>query len=167
MVRHARNFGDAQRECVHVEQQLAVLHVAAGRGVRVADHQVTASMLVRVSASFAEHVEPTDVAWIVLIHETDLTKVDRLDADVDVAGREVVEPHARFEPAHVGYGGARSPLVELIAVRVHDGFVNEGPWRRRLAELAQHALGDGDGCHVLGDDFESGGLQDQIRIGLM
>ena len=97
-----RDLGDPQGERVEVEEELAVFHVAPGRRVGVAEQEMSPGVLAGVSADPVEHVDPVGVPRVVLVHQAHLAEVDGLDPDVDIAAGQEVEPHPRFQPAHVG-----------------------------------------------------------------
>ena len=157
-------LGDAQWERVRIEEQFAILHVAARRRVGIANHEMSAGVLAGICPHPAEHVQPADVRSVVLVHQADLAEVDRLDARIDVLRAEVIEPHAGLELVHVGnhaVAHAMDPGGIANAVEA------EVALRERLIELLQHVLRNRDRFHATGHDLKGGPLKDDVRVRLV
>src|SRR5262245_53693607 len=127
-----------------IEEQFAVLHITPGRSVSIANQPMSARVLSGVSSHASEKVNPTGVTGIVFVHQTDLAKVNRFDARVDVTGNEEIKPHARFQPAHVRDGAVASPMIHEPPIGVQHVLVTKGAIGHRLAERAEDALWNGD-----------------------
>jgi len=119
------------------------MHDSAAWYVGVAEEEMSACVLCGVSADSGHHVCPASVVSVSVVHYFDLAEVNRLDADIDIAGGEVVEPHPGFEPAHIGDGGASGPLVLSVAVRVDHPVVAEAAFFRFQGEFFEYPPGYG------------------------
>src|SRR5258706_6816242 len=150
-----------------IEEQFPVLHIAPGGRMRIANEKMSAGMFARVGSNARQHVQPAGVPRIVLVHQTHLAEMDRLDSHIDVAGHQEIKPHARFQSAHVRDGAVSSPVVHETATRVKHVLVTKSAIGRALAELVQNPLRNGNRFHASRDDLKRGRLQDDFRISLM
>jgi hypothetical protein len=91
--------------------------------------------------------------------------VDRLETQVDVRGRQEIEPQLRLRPAHVGHRGVSTPLVLAPAVGVEHVGIAEIPFFHRLAQGGERPVRDRDLLDLFGHDLEDAGLQDHVRVG--
>src|SRR5678810_906089 len=121
-----------------IKQELAVFNIPAGRRVSIANQKVPPGMLASISANPPQHIEPARVAGIVLIHQTDLAKVNRLDADFDVARCQKIKPHPRLQLAHVRHRTSPAPTVHEPSIGIKHRLVTEIAVRHGLAEFTQN-----------------------------
>src|ERR1035438_886637 len=82
-VRLISDSDNPQRERMKIEKQPAILHIAAGGCMGVAQQQMSAGVLVGVGPPASKHVLPARMVWIMVVHQSDLTEVDGLDASVN------------------------------------------------------------------------------------
>src|ERR1039458_7909590 len=100
---------DPQRKRMKIEKQPAILHIAAGGCMGVAQQQMSAGVLVGVGTHAPEHVQPARMVWIMVVHQSDLTEVDGLDASVNIAGREKKKTTCMFPAGSCPARTNRSP----------------------------------------------------------
>ena len=124
-----------------------------------------AGVLGRVGPDQVEQLRPVRQVAVVAVHDLGLAEVDRLEAQVDVRGRQEVEPQLRLRPAHVGDRGVPAPLVLPPAVGVEHVGVAEIPFLDRLAQGGERPVRDRNLLDLLGHDLEDAGLQDHVRVG--
>ena len=81
------------------------MHQAAAGRVAVAQDHVPAGVLRRIRPDQGEQAIPLGIVAVVAVHDLHLPEMDRFEADVNVRRRLIIEPHLRFQPAHVGHLG--------------------------------------------------------------
>src|SRR5207244_667109 len=98
-------------------------------------------VLMSIGSNASQHIQPAGVAGIVLVHEADLTEMNRLDAGVDIAGHQEIKPHARLQPAHVR-NRAVPPMIHKSAIRIEHVSIIEGTIGHSLAEFLEDPFGN-------------------------
>src|SRR5271155_1147498 len=92
---------------------------------------------------------------IAMIHDLHLTPVNSLKAEVNIGGRQKIEPKLGFELAYIGNAAHSTPRARAFFGRIEDGFItevallhrhterDEGPgWHENLLHLWSYNLKD-------------------------
>ena len=95
------------------------MHQAAAGRMAIAQDHMPAGVLGRIGPDHGEQTVPLGIAAVVAVHDLHLPEVDGFEAGVDVRHRLIIEPHLRFQPAHVGnlaaaHGPALSRRVDDV-----------------------------------------------------
>lgn len=128
---------------MEVEQEFAVVDIAAGRGVGVAEEELPAGVFARIRTAARERDDPVGVSRLVPVHQAQLPEVDRFDPGIDVAGLPGLSE--RMEHRLVNGDGFDSGSDDLERGGQEDdlrnGLVNGiGERPRRLEEVVEFLL---------------------------
>jgi hypothetical protein len=92
-----------------VEQQLSVAYQAAAGNVGIAEHHAAARMFLGIGANQGKDVGIVVKMGIVVIHNLHLAEVNALEAQIDIRGRQEIEPELGFRLTHIGNAAASAP----------------------------------------------------------